>query len=155
MIPAMRVIEHPFSDLLRRPNEVVDDLADRDVLLRRRDAPALRLSLAARDDERADTYALVGRTLRNLAVHQPEAVSQAILDEFSWTTFLPDADRAEFVAELLRTVIAAGEVDNFAAVAQLLQEWRATAEIHSDPKLAARLAKPITGDGEPVPAPPS
>jgi hypothetical protein len=149
----VRVIEHPFSDLLRRPNEVVDDLVDRDVVLRRRDAPALRLSLAARDDERAETYALVGRALRNLAAHHPEEVGQAILDEFSWTTFLPEADRIVFVAELLRTVIATGEIDNFAAVSQLVHEWRATAEVHSDPKLAARLSTPVVGGGKLVVAP--
>lgn len=153
MVRVVRVAEHSFSSLLRRPNEVVEYLDDCDVVLRRRDAPALRLSLAARDDERAEAYALVGRMLRNLAVHQPEAVSHAILDEFSWTTFLPDAERAEFAAELLRTAVAAGELDNFTAVARVLKKWRATAEIHSDPRLAARLAVPISGSGDPVPAP--
>lgn len=37
----MRVIEHPFSELLREPKAVVRDLDEGDVLLRRRGAPAL------------------------------------------------------------------------------------------------------------------
>ena len=56
----MRVIEHPFSELLRQPKTVVKDLAEGDVLLRRRGAPALRLTRVDRDDQRADAYAMVG-----------------------------------------------------------------------------------------------
>lgn len=149
----MRVIEHPFSELLREPKTVVRDLDDGDVLLRRRGAPALRLSLVDRDDQRADAYALVGRALRNLAAHSPAALGEALLDEFPWTSFLPKADRANFVEEFTRTVVAAGEVDNFAPLAQLVDEWRATAEIHADPKLARRLRRPIAPAGEIVARP--
>ena len=147
------MIEHPFSDLLREPKTVVRDLDDGDVLLRRRDAPALRLSLVDRDDQRADAYAVVGRALRNLAVHAPVALTDALVDEFGWTSFLTKSDRATFVEEFTRTVVAAGELDNFAPLAQLIDEWRATAEVHADPKLARRLRRPITAAGETVPRP--
>lgn len=143
----MRAIEHAFSDLLRQPNEVVKDLEDSDVVLRRRGAPALRLTRADRDVERASAFAMVGRTLRNLAVHRSDALEQALLDEFPWTSFLPDADREAFMREFTRTVVAAAEVDNFAPLAQLVDEWRGTAEIHSDPKLASRLRRPVTAQG--------
>lgn len=149
----MRVIEHPFSDLLRQPNEVVKDLADRDVVLRRRDAPALRLTFADRGQERADAYAVVGRTLRNLATHAPDAVARAVADELAWTSFLPEDDRAEFIREFTHAVVAAAEIDNFAALGQLLREWRATAEIHSDEELAARIRRRLAADGESVPRP--
>lgn len=151
----MRVIERPFSELLRKPNEVVKDLEDRDVVLRRRDAPALRLGIAERDQERSDAYAMVGRTLRNIAERHPVALAAALLDEFTWTSFLPDTDRDEFVGEFVRVSVAAGEFDNFAPLAQLLQEWQATAEVHADPELAARLTRPIVADGDAVPAPPA
>lgn len=149
----MRVTEHPFSHLLRQPNEVMKDLADHDVVLRRRDAPALRLGFADRDQDRSDAYAMLGRTLRNLAEHQPRAVADAVVEEFSWSSFLPEEDRAEFVREFTRIVIASGDVDNFTALGQLLHEWRATAEIHSDPQLAARLARTVAADGDAVPVP--
>lgn len=151
----MRVIEHPFSDLLREPKAVVRDLDEGDVLLRRRGAPALRLTRADRDDQRADAYALVGRALRNLAVHSPGALADALLDEFPWTSFLPKPDQAAFVDEFTRTVLAAAELDYFAPLAQLVDEWRATAEIHADPKLARRLRRPITTVGDAVQRPPS
>lgn len=143
----MRVIEHAFSDLLREPKSVVKDLEGGDVLLRRRGAPALRLTWADRDNQRAEAYATVGRTLRNLAMHAPEALGAALLDEFPWTSLLPEADRGVFVDEFTRTVVAAAEVDNFSPLARLLDEWRATAEIHADPRLARRLRRSITAAG--------
>ena len=143
----MRVIEHPFSELLREPKTVVRDLDDGDVLLRRRGAPALRLTLVDRDDQRADAYALVGRALRNLATHSPAALGEALLDEFPWTSFLPKADQVAFVDDFTRTVVAAAELDNFVPLTQLIDEWRATAEIHADPKLARRLRRSIAAVG--------
>jgi hypothetical protein len=149
----MRVIEHPFSELLRAPKTVVRDLDDGDVLLRRRGASALRLTLVDRDDQRAVAYAMVGRALRNMAVHSPVALGQALLDEFPWTSFLPKADRVTFIDDFTRTVVAAAELDNFAPLAQLIDEWRATAEIHADPKLTRRLRRPITASGDVVARP--
>ena len=117
----MRVIEHPFSDLLREPKAVVRDLDEGDVLLRRRGAPALRLTRADRDDQRADAYALVGRALRNLAVHSPGALADALLDEFPWTSFLPKPDQAAFVDEFTMAdgrriyLIGEGRLVNLAA----------------------------------------
>jgi hypothetical protein len=151
----VRVTEHPFSELLRQPGRVVKDLADGDVLLRRRGAPALRLTRVDRDDQRADAFAMVGRALRNLAVHSPAAVGEALLDEFPWTSVLPLSDRAAFIDDFTRTVVAAAELDSFGPLAQLVEEWRATAEIHADPKLARRLRRPIVRKGKPVPRPAS
>lgn len=155
MIASMRVVEHPFSELLRQPKSVVKDLADGDVLLRRRGAPALRLTRVDRDDQRAGAYAMVGRALRNLAVHAPAALGEALLDEFPWTSFLPPSDRKAFIDEFTRTVVAAAELDAFGPLAQVVEEWRATAEIHADPKLARRLQGSIVTKGKAVSRPAS
>jgi Family of unknown function (DUF6247) len=149
----MRVVEHPFSDLLRSPKRVVRDLADSDVLLRRRGAPALRLSQADRDDDRTAAFDALARLLRNLAAHSSDAMAAAALEAFAWLEFLPEADQAEFLAELPRTLLASAEIDNYTPVSQMLAEWRATAEVHADPKLARRLGRPIDADGERVTAP--
>jgi hypothetical protein len=145
--------ERPFSELLRQPKSVIEDLESGDVLLRRRGAPPLRLSVAGRDADRADGLAVVGRALRNLAANAPEAVSAALLDEFPWISFLPSEDRATFVDEFIRTALAVAELDNFGALGQLLADWKATAEIHSDPSLAGHLRKPVRGSGGPVAVP--
>jgi hypothetical protein len=142
----MSVVERPFSEFLRQPNDVVAELAEHDVLLRRRNAPALRLSQADRDDDRSEAFEALSRLLRNLAVHNPLALDAAVDDAFAWVTFLPKSDRSLFVEDLTRTLIGAAAVENFSPVAQLLREWRATAEIHADPALARRLRKAISAD---------
>jgi hypothetical protein len=150
----MRVVEHPFSDLLRSPKRVVRDLADGDVLLRRRGAPALRLSQADRDDDRTAAFDALARLLRNLAAHSSDAMADAALEAFAWLEFLPEADQAAFLAELPRTLLASAEIDSYTPVSQMLAEWRATAEVHADPKLARRLGRPVDADGDRVAAPP-
>ena len=139
----MRVTERPFSDLLRHPKDVTSDVEEGDVMLRRRDQPDLRLSRADRDAERAIAFAAVGRTLRNLAVHSPKALGEALVDSFAWLEVLPSADRLAFVEEFSRVVAAATELDSYAPLAQLVREWRATAEVHADPKLSRRPSTPF------------
>src|SRR5256885_14922289 len=149
----MRMPERPFSDLLRRPKEVTTDVEDGDVLLRRRDEPDLRLSRADRDADRAAAFAALGRTLRNLAVHSPKALEDALGDAFPWLEFLPARDRRAFVEDFSRVVVAAAELDNYAPLVQLVREWRATAEVHADPKLARRLKRPLQAAGERIERP--
>jgi hypothetical protein len=138
---------------LRQPNEVVAELEEHDVVLRRRNAPSLRLSDASRDDERAQAFDALARLLRNLLVHRPAGLGDAVDDAFPWSTLLPKRDRTAFIDELGRTLVAASALDNYAPVAQLLREWRATAEAHADPRLARRPRAAIDADGDPVPSP--
>ncbi len=149
----MRVTEHLFSDLLRRPKDVTDDLETGDVLLRRRDEPDLRLSRADRESHRVEAFAAMGRMLRNLAVHNPATMSDALVDAFPWIEFLPAGDRLLFLDEFTRILTAAATVDNYELMTQLVHEWRATAEVHADPKLARRLRRPLEVAGDRV-APP-
>jgi hypothetical protein len=150
----MRVTEHPFSDLLRRPKVVTEDVEEGDVLLRRRDEPDLRLSRADREAHRAEAFVALGRALRNLALHNPTALGEALGDAFPWLEFLPAADRQEFLDEFTRVVTAAAAVDNYEPLTQLVGEWRATAEVYADPKLARRLRRPLDASGDAV-APPT
>lgn len=149
----MRLIERPFSDLLRRPKEVTDDVQDGDVLLRRRNEPDLRLSRADREAQRADAFSAIGRALRNLAVHSPAALAEALADAFPWLEFLPPADRRLFLDEFSRVVSASAAIDSYESLGQLIREWHATAEVHSDPRLARRLRRSLEAAGDLV-APP-
>lgn len=149
----MSLVERPFSEFLRQPNDVVAELAEHDVLLRRRNAPALRLSQADRDEDRSEAFEALARLLRNLAISVPVALDEVIDDAFGWVTFLPKTDRSHFVEELTQTLVGAGTVENYQPVTQLLREWKATAEVHSDPELARRLRIGIDTDGELVDPP--
>ena len=150
----MRIVERPFSDLLRHPKQVTQDLEDSDVLLRRRDEPDVRLSLADRGAGQADAIVALGHALRSLAVHNPGPLAEALADAFPWLEFLPAYDRKLFVDEITRLIAASAELDTYAALGPLLREWRATAEVHADPKLARRLKRRLQADGRPVEPPP-
>jgi len=149
----MRVIERSFSDLLRHPKDVTSEVENSDVLLRRRDEPDLRLSRADREAERAEAFGALARAFRNLAVHNPGALGDALGDAFGWLEFLPRADRRRFADEFAHVVTAAAQLDNYAPLGQLVREWRATAEVYADPKLARRLSQPIEAVGDAVPLP--
>lgn len=149
----MRVIERPFSDLLRHPADVTNDLDTSDVLLRRRDEPDLRLTRADREGVRADTFSALTRVFRNLAIHHPDALSDALADAFRWVELLPSDDRQRFVAEFSNIVGAVGDLDSYDTLSQFVGEWRSTAEIYADPVLANRLRLQIDASGSAIPAP--
>ncbi len=139
----MQTVERSFSEFLRHPNEVVAELEEHDVVLRRRNAPALRLCRADRDDARSDAFNAFARMLRNLAVHSPVALGAALSDAYPWVHYLPREERALFAEELTQELLAAVSVGSFASVAQFLREWQSTAEIYADPELLRRLSEPI------------
>jgi Family of unknown function (DUF6247) len=149
----MRLIERQFSDLLRHPKDVTHDVEDADVLLRRRDEPDLRLSRADREIERTEAFSAMARAFRNLARHSSKALGDALGDAFGWLEFLPASDRRLFTDEFARVVTAAAELDNYGPLSQLVREWRATAEVYADPKLARQLRRPVQAEGGSVPAP--
>ncbi|MGK2957348.1 MAG: hypothetical protein ACSLFB_02855 [Acidimicrobiales bacterium] len=93
--------------------------------------------------------------LRSLAVHDSPAFGEAVDEAFAWATFLSKADRELFIEELTKTLMGAGMVENYYLVTQLLREWKATAEVHADPKLARRLRKSIEATGGVVSTPSS
>jgi hypothetical protein len=72
---------------------------------------------------------------------------------FSWVRFLPPADVDLLAAELAETAVAAISLGNPAPIAQLLVEWRHTAEVHADPELHAFLTNPFGEDHGPVQPP--
>jgi hypothetical protein len=143
----VRLVERPFSDLLRHPRDVTSDIQPSDVLLHRRGEPDLRLSLADREADRAATTALLKRALRTVAVHNPAELVGALREVLPWVEFLPAADRMSFLDELSRTIVASAELDNFAAVSQLLREWRVTADVHADPEFGAPSQPVPRGQG--------
>ena len=81
-------------------------------------------------------------------------ISAALLDAFAWARFLPSDARDHFARELTETLLAAATGDVYAPMAQLVREWRATAEIHADPELRRWLTGSMQAAGDAVPRPP-
>src|SRR5262245_12303916 len=80
-------------------------------------------------------------------------VRAALAEVFPWVRFLPPADVDILAEELTETATAAAALGNPAPIAQLLIEWRHTAEVHADPELYARLANPRGEDYGPAQPP--
>ena len=139
----MQLIERTFSEFLRHPNDVVAELDDGDVVLRRRSAPALHLCRADREDARAEAFSGITRLLRHLSLHHPAAVGTSLSEAYPWTEYLPNEERQQFMEEFARELAAAASIGDFKAVVQFLHEWKATAEVYADPELLRTLSGPI------------
>ena len=149
----MAVDTASFTELLRSPNAVTRRVADGDVVIRRRDDEDLVLTTVSREEARAESLDVMGRLFADAL--QDEVVRTHIMrrSALPWTRFLPPADRDLFYVELFECVAGALELGTMAPVAQLLSEWRATAAIHADPELVARMRRPDVSEGAPVSRP--
>ncbi|MEQ3549978.1 hypothetical protein WIS52_05805 [Pseudonocardia nematodicida] len=147
--------EVQWSELQRDPKGVAA-LADQgDVRVRRRDGVPLLL-VREETAESASVGALsAARALRNALAHlQADEGVAVLVEEFPWVDVLPDDDRRRFAAEFVRAVSASAELGRWSLLAQVVQEWKATATVHADPALAAELSRPLdAADHGPVPAP--
>jgi hypothetical protein len=128
-----------FSELLRTPNEVIGKLeAGGDVVLTRRDAEPLRLSLAgpaAAESSTLDALAqLIGASLDE---EMCDRMARHLAEPFPWVEFLPEQARREFVGDFLRTARACAAVARFDRLTILIAAWRGTAEAYADPKVTA------------------
>lgn len=72
---------------------------------------------------------------------QKEEKSEA----FPWVESLSEDDRLHFHKELLTTAMASIITDDWTQLEYLIQDWKATAEVESDPE----LTKALTEKGSP------
>ncbi len=142
-----------FTEFIQHPTAATGRLASvRALRLRRRDAEDLVVMSAARAEHEREVIELTARLLSSLVRH---AGGHALLEELlpevlPWIRFLPAADLSILVQEFIDVTEAAASVDNVAPIAQLLLEWRHTAEVHADPQLHALLLTPRGEDHGPV-----
>lgn len=137
--------EVSFSEFLQHPTKVTGRLdRERSLRIHRRGAPDLVLMSADRADRELQVAELLGRLFAEL-MREPasqELATDAFLRVLPWVRFLPTAEVGQLVRELLEVASASASIGNFTPVAQLLTEWRHTAEIHADPELAEALSGP-------------
>lgn len=147
--------EATLTEFLRDPNAIVERLTHVDVVLHRRNAEDLRLSLESRTEAVAESVEFLARLLGTaLADEVVRQRLRASAEAIPWLGFLPPDRREEFLGEFFRCAEAAAELGVMTPLAQLLREWQATAAIYADPALAAELRRPLPGDGDRVPPPP-
>ncbi|MEJ8662322.1 hypothetical protein [Streptomyces sp. MS1.AVA.4] len=149
-------VETNLSDLLNKPKATLASLRGaRRILLRRRDDEDLVLTTAARAEQDSTVMSATSRMFVEM-MRTPEGrtlVLDVLPATFPWVRYLPAHDVREFSVELVESLGAAGELDNTAAVAQLITEWKHTAEVHADPELRAALIADAGEDFGSVPEP--
>ncbi len=150
----MRAHELTWSSFLREPTSVEPLLKHGDVLLRRREGEALRLSLESSDAAQREAF-LTAIRLLTLGAHKKEKLhldEAEVAERLPWTRFLPDKDRSTFIAEFLNTLEASADLGEFAALGRLVEDWKSTASLHQE-GIAGGLKKPIGDIGAKVPRP--
>jgi hypothetical protein len=155
-LPKSSALEVTLSAFLRSPTELLRRLEEEgDIVLRRRDAYDLRLSLDGRSRERDAGTALVARMLASVAADEAgkQLLARALDRTLPWMDVLPAPARHEFVVEFLRTAEASAEVGVHAPLLELIRAWRETAGIYADPDLRERMVRPLPGDAGPVSEP--
>ena len=150
----MPTAEATLTDFLRDPNAVVDRLAQTDIVLHRRNADDLRLSLESRSEAIATSVELIGHILRSLL--EDASVRQRVREKtaaVAWLALLPESERDRFLEEFFRSAEGSADLGVMAPLGQLLREWRQTAAIYADPALAAELRRPLPGNAGAIPRP--
>jgi hypothetical protein len=142
--------EVSWSAFLREPSQVEPMLERGDVLLRRRDAEPLRLTLSSRQDHEHEVMKTAARLVASVLANPSRGFNpKTAEDQLPWTRFLPPKDRELFVTEFLKHFEACADIGDFTSVGRLLAEWKNTALVHAD-GLADRLSKPIKETGPKV-----
>jgi hypothetical protein len=141
----------PFSQLVQHPKPTVAKLEQsprRRLRLDRRDGDDLILESAARAEAEDEALSMASRLFFSLVKHDDgaRALLLALPDVFPWVRFLPTEDVRTFLVELVQTLHACADLTNMAALEPVIEAWRATAEIHSDPELLKAATAPLDGD---------
>lgn len=142
-----------WSRFQRDAKRVADQAEESDIRLERRDGPDLVIGTAERREELVESVAVLTRLLA--AVINDATVLRRLADPavLPWLTFLPEEDRETFAAEFVSTTAAAIDLGTLAPVSVLVHEWKNTALVHADPRLAAAMRRDHPGVGDLVPRP--
>lgn len=148
-------VERNLSDFLRRSGDVLREVEDHDVLLRRRDGADLMLVQADRETVIRDAVGLSSGFMSWFArMHASELIA-GLPDVLPWLRFLPEGDRESFAQELVQTLEACISLQSYDQLGVLLSQWQNTAYLWSRPELLAEMQSDNAGESydEPVPAP--
>ena len=142
-----------WSAFQRDAKHAAEQAVESDLLLSRRDGPDLVIGTAERRDELVASIDVLTRLLS--AVIRDRAVAQKLADPavLPWLEFLGEEDRVAFARDFVATTAAALDLGTLAPVSILLHEWRNTALVHADPRLAAAMRREHHGDGRTLPRP--
>lgn len=128
-----------FTDLLRKPKEVLAHIDEGQVRITRRDGDDLVIlrghDLAILEDGVALSSQLIRAIGRNAG-----NVTAALTDLFAWAGEFSAEELTDYAAEIERLVYAASELGTFERLLRAQQEWKETAVAYA---MGMRPTEPI------------
>ena len=139
----------PMSRFIQNYNQHLAEAERTDgvlVLRQRAGRPSWVLETEGRVQATAEATDFLSAALAGLAHDEVlvERFAAALVTALPWIAFLPEPDRETFVREAADTLRACASIGRYTAFADLIEDWRNTAEIWSDPALAESLSADIT-----------
>ena len=139
-----------WSDIARNPREVAATVEREGEarLERRGEGQSFVLMAASTVDAARAGIHTTERLLRNAIAHAIRLgdLDDLLIDTFPWVEFLPAADRVEFAEGFAATYSACSDLGTWLPMHRYMEEWKATAAVHADPALAAKLQGPFDAD---------
>lgn len=149
----MSTNELTWSAFLREPTNIDSLLQQGDVVLRRRDGEALRLSRDSKESDQRQALAAVARLLAPvISSAARKTLEPSVGTQLPWTRFLPDEDRRLFLSEFLEQFEACADLGDFSPLGRLLAEWKNSANAYAE-GIGEELKRPVRFIGAHVPRP--
>ena len=142
------VTSMPMATFIRDYAAVLDEVeATDDALVLERRSGRASFVLAPLRRVEGDRHAIeaVTQILRKALGSKDveKVVTAGLVESYPWTAFLPAKERTLFAKELLAVLRACASIGRFTAFEDLIDSWRSTAEIWSDPELARRARQKV------------
>jgi len=136
-----------FTDLLRKPKDVLAHIDDGQVRITRRDGDDLVILRGHDLDVLSNGIALSSRLMRAIGRNRGDATA-AVTDLFAWTSELSASELNSYAEEMERLVYSASELGTFDQLLRAQLEWEETASAY------AMGMTPVAPVALPVPAQP-
>ncbi|TDX81136.1 hypothetical protein EDF35_0802 [Rathayibacter sp. PhB151] len=119
-----------FTELLRKPKDVLAHIDEGRVQITRRDGDDLVILRGHDLAVLENGIALSSRLLRAIGRHRGD-VPAALTDLFAWTSEFTAGELAAYAAEIEKLVYSAGELGTFDLLLRAQREWEETARAYA------------------------
>lgn len=119
-----------FTDLLRKPKDVLARIDEGQVRITRRDGDDLVILRGHDIDVLERGVSLSSQVLRAIGRNKGD-VRAALSDLFAWTSEFSAAEIDEYADEIERLVYSASELGSFERLLRAQQEWQETAAAYA------------------------
>lgn len=135
---------YQVTDLQRDARTVIDEARDSSALIRDKDGLMLIIQTADVAQRISLISDIMGNSIRlGKALRRPASDRDiSSYGTFAWVSMLAEEDQRAFLQDLLDQVLVSHSSGSTSELEEFIEDWKATALVHSDEKLRGEL----TGD---------